>query len=183
MTGRRRSADLRRRALALAVLTGMVLLLATGVSAASGRNVGVTEKNSRYQFVPSDISITVGQSVHWSNGSDAPHTVTSSGGGPLSGSLGIGGGYTAKFSRAGNFPYLCTIHPYMRGVVHVAAHVVRPPTVRPPTGLPPTDAIGSGPSSDAGGTGGATVAAITGIALASVGLLASFFRRRRVRRD
>jgi len=152
----------------------MLLLLVGGVALAGGKSVVVNESNSRYHFTPNDITVGVGQSVTWSDGSDAPHTVSSdNAGGPLDGQLSPGGAdYSASFSAVGDYAYHCNIHTYMHGVVHVAA-------------LPTTDATGTssalGTGSDSGGLGIVTLAAIAGMSLGAAGLLTFVLRRRAIR--
>src|SRR5579883_2136980 len=53
------------------------------------------------------------------NGSDASHTVTSSGGFASSGLIGQRQSFSATFANAGTFAYHCTVHPYMMGTVIV----------------------------------------------------------------
>jgi plastocyanin len=172
MTDTSHTGDVIRRAIALTLTTGMLLLVLAGAAAASGGSVVVKESGNRYHFIPNSISISVGQSVTWSNGSDVPHTVTSdAAGGPLDGQLSPGGAdYTAKFSAAGDYAYHCSIHTYMQGVVHVAA-------------LPPTDAAVTATGSGSGsvGLGTETLAAIAGVALGFAGLLTFSLRRRAIR--
>jgi len=95
--------------------------------------------------------------VTWSDASDAPHTVSSDeAAGPLDGQLSPGGAdYSQSFSKTGDYAYHCNIHPYMHAVVHVTA-------------LPPTDAAGS--TTDAGGLGLLTLAAVAGLGLGTAGL-------------
>ncbi len=175
MTGTQRSPGVPRRVPAIAVMTGMLLLLAAGVALAGGKSVVVKESNNRYHFTPNDITVGVGQSVTWSDGSDAPHTVSSDSGSLLSGSLSPGGAdYSVTFSKVGDYAYHCNIHDYMHGMVHVNA-------------LPPTDiagavsSSGSDSASDSGGLGTVTLAAIAGAALGVAGLLTFVLRRRAIR--
>jgi plastocyanin len=172
MIGTRGSPGVARRAVALAVLTGMLLMLMAGVALAGGKSVTIKEIDERYHFTPNDITVAVGDKVTWSNDSDAPHTVTSNdSGGPLDGSLnGEGDTYSATFDTAGDYAYHCVIHSYMHGVVHV-------------NNLPSTDITGAGSTSgsDSGGSGIVTVAAIAGAALGAAGLLTFVLRRRAIR--
>jgi plastocyanin len=74
-------------------------------------------------FELEDLSVTVGQTVRWTNQDAAPHTATSGTGSPSgvfdSGTLSQGGSYEYTFSQAGSFPYYCKIHPDMTGTVTV----------------------------------------------------------------
>ena len=103
-------------AIAAAVLVPTVAL--GGAHAASG--VSVSTKNIR--FSPSTASIHRGQTVTWRfNDSGTPHNVISSSGSRFRSSpTKTSGSYMVRFTRAGTYNYVCTIHPGMRGrvVVH-----------------------------------------------------------------
>src|SRR5262249_49086615 len=76
--------------------------------------------------------------------SDAPHTVSSDGSGPLNGNLdSTGASYSQTFNQAGDFAYHCNIHAYMHGVVHVTSASSMPPT----DALSAMSSIASGPNS------------------------------------
>jgi plastocyanin len=128
-----------RRVLAVGTAALLALAAATSVLAASG-SVGMAEQNDKYLFTPAKAFVNVGQSVTWTNGTDAPHTVTSDSGGELaSGTIAANGTFSHTFATAGSFAYHCTIHTYMTGEIVVLAAGVTPP---------PTDALGgSSPSS------------------------------------
>ena len=74
--------------------------------------------------------MNVGGAVTWTNGSDAPHTVTSDSGSELgSATVNPGKTFSHTFAATGSFHYHCTIHTYMVGkVVVLAAGVSAPPT-------------------------------------------------------
>jgi plastocyanin len=66
------------------------------------------------------IQIRTGETIEWANDDLTPHTVTSEGGDDLnSGSIDPGGSWRHTFSSPGRFPYFCTFHPEMKGVVVV----------------------------------------------------------------
>lgn len=70
-------------------------------------------------FTPSSRDAAVGGTVTWtwqSNGLD--HSVTFDDGGPSSPVQGTGS-FSRSFATAGSFPYRCTVHPTMTGVVNV----------------------------------------------------------------
>jgi plastocyanin len=120
----------RRTTLVLA-LTGLfgLLLLAGPVLAANG-SVTIKEADERYLYSPRMVYVNVGESVTWTNDSDAPHTVDSDSGGELeSGNLAEGDTFDHTFGATGTFAYHCDIHDYMKGTVNVlAAGVTAPPT-------------------------------------------------------
>ena len=95
------------------------------VSLPEGSGVpGCEETNECY--IPADISISVGDTVTWSNDDTAAHTVTS--GLPAEGPDGnfdsslfmAGTTYEYTFDTAGEYPYFCMVHPWMVGSVTVS---------------------------------------------------------------
>lgn len=127
----------RHRSLTIAAAGGLfgLLMLAGPVAAISTSAVNIGETDERYHFSPTTTYVNVGGSVTWSNGTDAPHNVTSDSGSELASStIGAGTSYKHAFAATGTFAYHCTIHTYMIGqVVVLAAGVTAPPT---DTGLP-----------------------------------------------
>lgn len=92
----------------------------------SGSQAAVSITSSGYYgnfaFSPSTMSIKVGTTVTWTNGTSAPHTVTSDSGDPASfnGSLGSNGAtFRFTFTTAGIYHYHCSIHPYMKATITV----------------------------------------------------------------
>jgi plastocyanin len=71
-----------------------------------------------FGYDPATLTISLGQSVTWTNDGDAPHTVTFEDG-TDSGTLDAGGSYERGFDSVGEFSYACSLHPAMRGVVNV----------------------------------------------------------------
>jgi plastocyanin len=69
------------------------------------------------QFYPQSLKVKKGTVVEWKNDDLVPHTATSSS--FDSGSLGPGKSWRYTVTKAGQFPYACTFHPTMRGVVIV----------------------------------------------------------------
>jgi len=87
---------------------------------------------SGYSFLPSTLTINVGDDVTWTNMDSAPHTVTSDSGSELnSGTLSgessggyyssptSGGTYSHTFSSAGTYAYHCNLHASMKGTIVV----------------------------------------------------------------
>lgn len=71
------------------------------------------------QFMPREVSVSVGGTVRWENTDEPPHTVTSEPEGFDSGQLQPGESYERRFEKPGKVDYLCTIHPGQTGVVNV----------------------------------------------------------------
>ena len=78
--------------------------------------VHVAMKNMKFQ--PPKLEIHKGDTVEWTNDDITPHTATAI---PLfdSGSLASDKSWKHTFTGAGDFPYGCTFHPDMKGVVIV----------------------------------------------------------------
>lgn len=110
------------------ILAGFGTLVLAGSVLAANASASITESNNLYRFGPATVYINVGQSVTWTNDSDATHTVTSDSGSALaSSSIGAGGTFSHSFSTVGTYAYHCTIHTYMRASVVVLAAGVTPP--------------------------------------------------------
>jgi len=78
----------------------------------------VTQVSMRsLQFYPTNIEVTKGEVVEWKNDDLVPHTATSAS--FSSGTIVSGQSWRHTFTDAGNFPYVCTFHPRMKGVVIV----------------------------------------------------------------
>jgi plastocyanin len=122
----------RERSLTIAVAGGLfgLLLLAGPVGAITSAGVKIGETDERYHFSPTTTYVNVGGTVKWTNGTDAPHTVTSDTGSELdSPSLNEDKTFSHTFAATGTFAYHCTVHTYMTGqVVVLAAGVTAPPT-------------------------------------------------------
>jgi plastocyanin len=65
------------------------------------------------------VTVDAGETVEWINRDAAPHTATADGDAFDSGNLDRGGRFAKRMSRPGEYPYICAIHPDMRGVVRV----------------------------------------------------------------
>lgn len=72
-----------------------------------------------FEFVPSQLTVTVGTVVEWTNEDGAPHTATARDGSFDSGRLDEGEAFEMKFDTPGTFEYLCELHPWMQGQVLV----------------------------------------------------------------
>ena len=76
-------------------------------------------------YVESDITVSVGATVTWTNDDTAAHTVTS--GTPTDGPDGVfdssiitsGNTFEHTFEEAGEYNYFCIVHPWMTGKVTV----------------------------------------------------------------
>lgn len=72
-----------------------------------------------YAFKAPKLTIPAGTTVVWKNLDDDPHTVTADDGSFDSKGLGQGDTFKHAFAKAGTYPYHCSAHPYMKGVIVV----------------------------------------------------------------
>jgi plastocyanin len=70
-------------------------------------------------FQPGEIRVRQGQTVVWMNRDPTEHTVNADDGSWASGILAEGASFARRFEAPGRYPYHCTPHPQMSGVVVV----------------------------------------------------------------
>jgi plastocyanin len=91
---------------------------ATGPDGPSTGTPAVDIEN--FAFVPSNLRVTVGTIVTWTNQDDASHTVTSEDGATFdSGPFGQGMTFQFTAEAPGTYAYVCQIHPFMRATLTV----------------------------------------------------------------
>ncbi len=100
-------------ALAVALLAAAPLLRAA--PAGNALQVGI----ENFAYAAKDITVTPGTTIVWTNKDETPHTVTSPDRSFASKGMDTGDTFRHTFDQEGDFAYLCTVHPYMRGTVHV----------------------------------------------------------------
>jgi plastocyanin len=76
-------------------------------------------KIDNFSFGPVAITVPVGTTVTWTNRDDIPHTVVSTEKVFKSKVLDTDEKFSFTFTRAGEYPYFCSIHPKMTGKVVV----------------------------------------------------------------
>lgn len=82
-----------------------------------------------YDFVPATHTISVGDTVTWTNRDDIQHTATESTGIWDSGLLSRGETFSHTFHAVGTFDYFCGPHPFMAGTIVVEEASGIPPLV------------------------------------------------------
>jgi plastocyanin len=70
-------------------------------------------------FKPASLTIVLGDSVMWKNEDPFPHTATATAGAFDSKALTPGQSFTFKPTAKGDYTYKCSLHPTMRGMLHV----------------------------------------------------------------
>jgi plastocyanin len=104
--------------------TVMVLALALsaaspGVTAQTPQPAIADVKVDNFSFGPATLTVAVGTTVTWTNRDDIPHTVVSTEKVFKSKVLDTDEKFSYTFSKAGTYPYFCSVHPKMTGSVVV----------------------------------------------------------------
>ena len=73
------------------------------------------------RFIPQTSEVKAGDTVVWRNKDPLPHTVVAETGkgGPASPVIAAGASWRFKASKAGTYPYLCTLHRTMSATLVV----------------------------------------------------------------
>jgi len=99
---------------ALAVL---LVVHPTRMSGEDAKNGEVRVDN--FTFAPVDLTVSVNSTVTWVNKDDIPHVVASNDGVFKSKALDTDQKFSYTFTKAGTYPYYCSIHPKMVGKITV----------------------------------------------------------------
>jgi plastocyanin len=103
--------------LAMAVVASAPAAKAAPTDPSGGNSVSIAD----FAFAPAEITVAVGTTLTWTNTqTSVPHTTTALDGSWDSSALTTGDSFNFTFTQPGDFAYQCTIHPTMRGIVHVA---------------------------------------------------------------
>jgi plastocyanin len=110
--------------LATPVMIAMLLLFAGSPSVNASNNdrpsaVNAAVKIDNFVFGPQMLTVPIGTTVTWTNSDDIPHTSVSTEGVFKSKVLDTDEKFSYTFTKAGTYPYYCTIHPKMTGKVVV----------------------------------------------------------------
>ncbi len=118
-----------RRSVSIAGLAAALVLGTLGFGAVQrGYVANAQEKMStmevkidNFSFGPVTLTVPVGTTVTWINRDDIPHTVVSTDDSKTFKSkvLDTDEKFSSTFSKAGTYPYFCSIHPKMTGKVIV----------------------------------------------------------------
>jgi plastocyanin len=96
-------------------------LIATGAAAVTAPASPATINIDNFAFTPATLTVTTGTTVTWKNEDDSPHRIGDKDGTFKSAALDTDDTFTHTFAAPGEYPYICTIHPYMVGKI-----IVRP---------------------------------------------------------
>ena len=93
--------------------------MAPGAAAGAAKPATHTVKIEGTAFVAADLTVNTGDSIVWVNKDPYPHTATSKTGGFDSKDIASEKSFKYVAKKKGDFAYICTIHPSMKGTIHV----------------------------------------------------------------
>jgi plastocyanin len=123
----RNPAPHRRRIVLLLGAVAVTALLAAALPelTAAGEAVVAVATNTatvnidNFAFAPPTLTVTAGTTVTWKNEDDSPHRIGDKNGTFKSAALDTDDTFSHTFAAPGEYPYICTIHPYMVGKIVV----------------------------------------------------------------
>src|SRR5215471_15524632 len=96
-------------------------LTAAGEAVVAAASSPATVEIDNFAFAPAILTVTAGTTVTWKNEDDSPHRIGDQNGTFKSAALDTDDTFSDTFAAPGEYPYICTMHPYMVGKI-----VVRP---------------------------------------------------------
>ena len=99
----------------LLLLPGLPSVMANDQSSAANAEV----KIDNFSFGPQTVTVPIGGTVTWTNRDDIPHTVVSTDGVFKSKVRDTDEEFSYTFTKAGTYPYFCSVHPKMTGTIVV----------------------------------------------------------------
>ncbi|MDQ2917020.1 MAG: cupredoxin family copper-binding protein [Pseudomonadota bacterium] len=115
----RNTSHLLRACLLLASIPGVAFVAPAIFAAAATAPPAVDIGISKFAYEPKEITIAPGTRIVWTNHDETPHTVTSNDRSFASKGLDTDDKFEHDFASEGDFSYICTVHPFMTGVVRV----------------------------------------------------------------
>ena len=125
----------------LALGMGLALAIAAGTAVAAAGGVTI----AGFAFSPQKVTVSVGDTVTWTNNDATGHTASANDGSFATGTIQSGQSATVTFTKAGTFPYHCAIHPSMTGTVVVRSSSAPATDAELPVAAPPSPGVPVGP--------------------------------------
>ena len=102
-------------------LAGTVVAIAAIASIGGGAALAADHAVaiSGFAFSPKAVTVTVGDTITWTNSDATAHTATADDGSFDTGDLDKGDSKSVTFDKAGSFTYYCRFHPFMKATVEV----------------------------------------------------------------
>jgi len=112
------TADCLRRAARLRLVQLLVLASVVGMTVAAATPVTHTVVMKATSFAPLTLTLKLGDAVVWRNDDFFPHTATAAGVFD-SRSIAVGASWRYQPKAVGEYAYICTFHPNMKGTLKV----------------------------------------------------------------
>jgi plastocyanin len=103
----------------VALATAVPELTAAGEAVVAAVTNTATVNIDNFAFAPAALTVTAGATVTWKNEDDSPHRIGDKNGTFKSAALDTDDTFSHTFAAPGEYPYICTIHPYMVGKIIV----------------------------------------------------------------
>jgi plastocyanin len=112
--------------LGMTVVLTIGFLLTTGIQ--KSRAAGTEDKSPKaleikidnFSFGPMTVTVAAGTTITWTNDDDVPHTVVSEDHTTFkSRALDTGEKFSYTFTKPGEYPYFCSVHPKMTAKIVV----------------------------------------------------------------
>ena len=107
------------RAVAVASLVAAIGFALPAIHAVAASATKVDVDIAKFLFAQKEITVAPGTTVVWTNRDETPHTVAAADKSFGSKGLDTNDTFEHTFTKEGDFDYICTVHPFMTGVVHV----------------------------------------------------------------
>ncbi|HKP65756.1 MAG TPA: cupredoxin family copper-binding protein [Casimicrobiaceae bacterium] len=107
------------RVVALASFAAAIGFALPAIHAVAASATKVDVDIAKFLFAKKEITVAPGTTVVWTNRDEAPHTVAAADKSFSSKGLDTNDTFEHTFPKEGDFDYICTVHPFMTGVVHV----------------------------------------------------------------
>jgi plastocyanin len=78
-----------------------------------------TVEIKKFAFEPKEITVAPGSKLIWINRDETPHQIKAADGSFVSKAMDTDDRHEQTFAKEGDFSYVCTLHPFMTGIVHV----------------------------------------------------------------
>jgi plastocyanin len=101
------------------VVAALPELTSAGEAIVAAAASPATIKIDNFSFTPATLTVTAGTTVTWKNEDDSPHRIGDKNGTFKSAALDTDETFSHTFASPGEYPYICTIHPYMVGEITV----------------------------------------------------------------
>jgi plastocyanin len=101
----------------LAILAAALGPLPLGCGGEDSRPAGDGVEVRDFEFAPRSFTAATGERVEWENAGDQIHNVK--GDRFFSRAMNAGETYSFTFRKPGEYDYVCTLHPQMRGTIVV----------------------------------------------------------------